>query len=133
MTTFRDTWYEQRQWGIYDAMEALSMSTNQAEKNLYNNIMEEWDLISNVKSPLEIDTNWIMVKDPTQTFTVKSSFNGKTYEIQFDSSKTGALNKLIDTNTNINYADSNNLLGELIYATYTEEDFDYYLATYTYK
>ena len=136
MTTFRETWYEQRAWGCDYAMEALSMSQNSADKKLYDNIMNEWNIISNVESPLDVDTDWMMVTDPTQTFMVKSTFNGNLYEIQFDSSdefnKTGAISKLINTKTNVSYADTDNLLGELIYATYTELDFDYYLQTYTY-
>ena len=134
MTVFRETWYEQRQWGIYDAMEALSMSQETADKNLYNNIMKEWVIITNVTSPLDdINTNWMKVADPTQTFTVISKYNGDQYEIQFDSSNTGALTKLMNTKSNVNYASKDNLLGELIYATYTEEDFDYYLEAYTYN
>lgn len=134
MTTFRSTWYEQRNWGCYYAMEALSMSSETSDQNLYKNIMKQWDIITNVVSPLDDgNTNWIKVTDPTQTFTVTSSYNDVKYEIQFDTTNSGALNKLLNTKTNVNYAGNDNLLGEFIYATYTETDFNNFIESYSYS
>eukprot|EP01083_Nonionella_stella_P103862 297095_1 len=132
MSTFRATWYEQRKWGIYYPMEALAMSSVPADHTLYNNIMNEWNVISNVMSPLDSSTDWVQAKDATQMFKVRSSYSDDEYLIQFDTTNSGALKRLMNTNTGVNYASDKDLIGELIYATYTEQDFNDYIKAYTY-
>eukprot|EP01084_Bolivina_argentea_P142466 250270_1 len=76
ITNFRSTWYEQRQWGIINALEALSLSKNSADLQLYQDIISEIDTITNVQSPLSINSkDWKLV-DITDSYIVKSTYSG---------------------------------------------------------
>ena len=129
MTNFRKTWYEQRRWGIQYALDALKLSTNTSDQQLYTNIMNEVDMITSPKSPLESEQiEWKPV-DIQQTFTVKSTYNNKEYSIKFDP-KTGAISQLLNTEYNIPYASTENLIGEFIYQTMTGQDFNNFMNEY---
>ena len=100
---------------------------------IFLGIENEWNAMYDSKSPLNPLDDW-MVVDTSNVYTIQleSNDNGiHIYEVQFDS-KTGAISRLYDMNTTINYADStnDNLLGEFIYQSLNEADYMEYMNEY---
>lgn len=131
LTNFRSTWDEQRRWGINYALDALSLSTNPTDRLLYHDIMTEINHITSPKSPFDSLSNkqWQKV-DVDQSFTVKSSFDNRKYQIKFDSNN-GALTELTNMEYSIKFASNDNLIGQFIYQTLTEQDFDNFMSEYS--
>lgn len=130
LNTFLSTWNEQRNWGLYYAFDALTVNNNSNDYALLNEINSKLMRINNVINPIE-DNKWIEVKNMSDIFNVISNYNNNEYEIQFDI-KTGGISKLFNMNKSINYASVNNILGEFIYQTLNENDFnDGFIANYS--
>eukprot|EP01084_Bolivina_argentea_P190566 327437_1 len=132
LTNIRQSWIEQREFGLKYAMDALKLSNNTGELNLYKNIMKEWNIIHSAISPIDSNPNiWEEINNTGQIFEVISNTNNETYEIRFDI-KTGYINYLRNTQNDINYVENNNYFGEFIYQTLNETEFDNYMYNYTY-
>eukprot|EP01084_Bolivina_argentea_P261268 441446_1 len=118
-------WNEQRDWGLYYAMNALAMSNNSYCLQLYNNILNEWNILQNVTSPLE-SNDWVKINNISDNlrFDAISTWKNISFLIGFDFNNSGAINTLYDIDNDIHYASPNNLFGEIIYQTLTEMDFD---------
>lgn len=57
-TQMRKTWYEQRDYGLYYALDALKLSNNSHEIELYNDISNVWNgRLHNVSSPFDNGKN----------------------------------------------------------------------------
>eukprot|EP01084_Bolivina_argentea_P248172 415106_1 len=135
----KNSWYEQRKWCIEFAMTALKMTSNSDEMELYNNIMNELEIINNPKQSLpniNDHNQWIRI-NASEQFTVKIMENS--YLIQFNKT-TGALKKLQNTMTGVEYigAIDNDInfvhgLGLFYYTIRTEQDFiNWYENNYNY-
>eukprot|EP01084_Bolivina_argentea_P029224 54231_1 len=131
---FLYSWNEQRWFGLDYAMEALSMAaTGSAELKLYNDILNEFNVLDNVETP-DL-SNYNKLSDNSVLFNVE--INNKPYIIQFNSS-TGALNELINNMTGIKYIEHDSTtfpygLGLFYYSTRTENDFsEWFIHQYDY-
>eukprot|EP01083_Nonionella_stella_P005891 17007_1 len=126
---FRDTWFEQRQFGIDYALDALSQTNDASEKELYNSIMNELNYLQNPSIPhISNQDEWTQIHDIDPTFDVV--VNNIVYQVRFDI-KTGAIIQLMNSKTGANYVSSlaseNDGLGIFMYQTYTEQNFsDFY-------
>jgi len=124
---FRDTWYEQRRIGIDYAMEALSETKDENERDLYQSIVEEFEYLDNVEIPDITDsTEWIKMDiDGDRTFEVSMNGNSK-YNVIFDSVH-GAIKSLYNAKGNhfVNTTDlpADSGIGLFLYQTYTADNF----------
>lgn len=136
MTVFRSSWYEQRDWGLEYAMQALSYSNNSGDIELFKSIdMEIMSKLYNPQSPLDNNNNGndnnytaIPSNDYSKIFNI-----GNKLLISFDNN-TGAIGYLHNIDTNMDYASVNNgnLIGEFIYQSFTESNFQGFIYNYSY-
>eukprot|EP01084_Bolivina_argentea_P044399 81701_1 len=124
------SWNEQRRFGIDYALEALSLSKNKNEIDLYNDILNEYKIIDNIKEPNINNTNqWLKVDNHSQIFIIDNKL-----QIQFNSTS-GALQKLYNINTNVDYINDSSEygFGLFYYTTRTENDFkQWFVDEYSY-
>ena len=115
-TAMRESWYEQRDYGLNFAVDALSRSTYDADLKLYQEIMREWEgRLHNVSAPNVNDENeWVLIKNKTDIFKV---CNGR-YNVGFNQSN-GAIAILVDTINNVQYTelDNDHQFGQFWYQT----------------
>ena len=92
-----ESWFEQRNYSLNFAMQALEMSDNMYEIELYQQIMNEWKLIEKPMMPFENNNNnnnnnnmyynlsdFMIVNNVSQTFNVL--INNRTFVIEFNQS-----------------------------------------------
>eukprot|EP01084_Bolivina_argentea_P260303 439542_1 len=119
MTNMINTWFEQRNWGLYYAMDALKMSDIPSDKWLYNNIQSEWNRLLYVSVEKNLNLNdYKVIQEWNQTFSI-----GKKYELQFNNN--GAIDTLFDIENGIEFASetNNHSLGQIFYQILEENDF----------
>eukprot|EP01084_Bolivina_argentea_P044396 81697_1 len=118
------SWNEQRRFGIDYALEALSISTNANEIELYNDIRKEYQYIDNIMEPDINNANkWNKIVNVSEVFEINNQL-----QIQFNST-TGSLCKLYDITKSVNYINYTNYgiqygFASFLYTTRTEQDFD---------
>ena len=127
LTTFRSTWYEQRDWGLEYAMQALSFSNYTSDIDLFKSIDSE--IMSILHAPhTPAFENYTSINTSSVAGTV---FNiGNKIELSFDSNN-GAINYLYNIDSMIEYANKSHLIGEFIYQTLTETNFINFIYNYS--
>eukprot|EP01084_Bolivina_argentea_P176231 305008_1 len=132
ITEFLDSWYEMRMFGIDYALDALKISTDKNEINLYNDIMKQYNAIDNVVGPNDLnnENKWKKIANKSEVFSINNLYN-----IQFNA-LSGALNNIYDIRLNINYINdtigSEYGYGLFYYTTRTEQDFAAWVKKYQY-
>ena len=100
-TALRESWYEQRDYGLHFALQALSYSTYAADLKLYEAIIQEWDgRLHNVSIP-NLD-GWMLINDTSEVFKLCDN----RFQLGFNQS-TGAINILEDIINGIQYTQPN--------------------------
>ncbi|XP_071104844.1 uncharacterized protein [Haliotis cracherodii] len=107
------SWVEQRQFA-YTALDTLDVNPLMAE------VKSEWDMLKASKPNL---AGYSKLSDPTS---IQSCENGYKFGFRAD----GALSTLSDPYTKLNWASKTNPLGQLVYQTYNQTDFDNFFTTY---
>ncbi|XP_067655022.1 uncharacterized protein [Haliotis asinina] len=107
------SWVEQRQFA-YTALDTLDVHPLMAEVKM------EWDMLKASKPDLE---GYNKLSDPAS---VQSC--GKGFKFGFRSD--GALSTLSDPYTKLNWASKTSPLGQFVYQTYNQSDFDNFFTTY---
>ncbi len=78
------SWDEQRAFCVDYPLQALAQSNNKYDLKLHDDILNEFDIISNVESPSLDD--FILIQNVSQVCDINMNYSNKQYLIQFNSS-----------------------------------------------